>query len=562
MNLPVSLHVAVIGMLFCIGQSQAAPYFWDATSEAGLWYLENPERLEPAKMQHRMSGGVASRDYDGDGWVDLYVTRFGAADILFRNNGDGTFENVTEAAFAGTTMSMQSNGAGWGDIDNDGDPDLYVTASEEGRFYLYNNNGDGTFSELADERGAAIRSDEPHYGFSVAFGDYDRDGFLDLVTSEWRTLWQTDENGPTHTRLLRNRGAERPGHFDDVTDSAGVSVDDLHPHGDFALSPRFSDLDGDGWSDLVIASDFLTSRIFWNDGDGTFTDGTIAARVGTDRSGMGSTVGDYDGDGDLDWFVTAIDDPRSVYETGNRLYRNEGNREFSDATDEAGVRRGNWGWGTSFLDYDNDSDLDLIMTNGMSGELGERSAGYLDDPMHLWRNDDGVFSEVSADAGVIDTRQGRGLIVFDYDKDGDQDVFIANNADGPLLLRNDGGDDNDWLRVVARGTQSNSDGIGARVTLTPDLSKPEEIFLREIDGGSNYLGQSEPVAHFGLGAGSEKMTVDLVTIQWPNGGIEQFANIRKNSTFIAVESVPEPGGGWLVHLTILVALSLRRRLRA
>ena len=178
---------------------------------------------------------------------------------------------------------------------------------------------------------------------------------LDIFTSEWRTLWQTNDNGPTHARLLHNRGAEQPGYFDDVTTEAGVSVDLLHPHGDFALSPRFSDLDGDGWPDLTIASDFLTSRLFWNNGDGTFTDGTREASVGTDQAGMGSTIGDYDGDGDLDWFVTAISDHRYP-DRGNRLYRNEGQREFSDQTDAVGVRDGQWGWGTSFLDYDNDGN--------------------------------------------------------------------------------------------------------------------------------------------------------------------------------------------------------------
>jgi hypothetical protein len=237
----------------------AAPWFTNVTESTGLWYIENQSTAE--KMRHRMTGGAAAADFDRDGWVDLYVTRRDDFDLLFRNMGDGTFQDVTASAFGDNLRKTQSNGAAWGDIDNDGDPDLYVTAFEEGRYFLFNNNADGTFTEVAQSRGAAIESDEPHYGFGVAFGDYDLDGFLDIYTSEWRTVWETNDDGPTHARLLHSRGPTQPGYFDDVTQAAGVSVDKLHPHGDFAFSPRFTDLDGDGWPGLASPDRFLVREI-------------------------------------------------------------------------------------------------------------------------------------------------------------------------------------------------------------------------------------------------------------------------------------------------------------
>ena len=389
------------------------PHFVDVTASSGISYVQY--HLKPhgsclldggigassGRGQYcapeRMSGGAAAADYDNDGLVDLFVTRLDAPDILYRNVGHGKFEDRTEAAGL-AEFDLRSNGALWSDIDNDGDQDLYVTTIADKRFYLFVNDGSGRFTEEGIERGAAIATDELHIGYSVATGDYDRDGWLDLHVTEWGSDSVVSNKVPSHARLLRNRGAEAPGYFTDVTASAGVQLDNVESQalgdpdsnpmlsladgaglrGPFAFASAFADLDGDGWPDLAIASDFGQSRLFWNNRDGTFTDGSVAARIGTDRNGMGSTFGDYDADGDLDWFVTSIMDQaancekiliqdesarislgcRSDDTTGNRLYRNDGNRLFSDATDSAGVRDGGWGWGAVFLDYDNDGDLD------------------------------------------------------------------------------------------------------------------------------------------------------------------------------------------------------------
>ena len=523
--------------------------FTDVTLAANVDYIQfhipSPALFTEPEY---FSGGAAAGDYDNDGWVDLFVTRIDAPSILFRNTGDGRFENTT-AASGLQDFNLRANGAGWADVDNDGDADLYVTTLADMRYYLFINDGMGHFTEEARARGAAIEGRDPHYGFSPAFGDYDRDGYLDLFVGEWRYEEYDPTGSRSNARLLRNRGALAPGFFDDATDAAGVAIDGIPSMGPrmgaFPFTPRFADLDDDGWPDLVITADFGTSRLFWNDGDGTFTDGTVAAQVGGDEDGMGSAIGDYDGDGRLDWFVTSIFDPDKFCSspsfdcywgnTGNRLYRNEGGRRFSDHTDVAGVRDGYWGWGAAFFDYDNDADLDIIMTNGVDFAFVPPDVIVLDrfrrDPMRLWRNHHGVMSEVSAAAGIASTEPGKGLLTFDYDRDGDVDVFVANNGGHPVLYRNEG-TRGGWLRVKVVGRDSNRDAIGARVVITPWLGGPSQ--LREIDAGSHYLGQSELTAHFGLGAGLD--AVALVRVEWPaTRRVVELTNVSRNTTLVVTE---------------------------
>jgi len=517
----------------------------DATVAAGVGYLQADEASFPTGSEaEHLTGGAAAGDYDGDGWVDLYVTQLDAPDALFRNQGDGTFVDV--AAAAGLGLDLASNGAGWADVDNDGDLDLYVTTlgPSENRFYLFINDGAGHFSEEAVARGADVSGSDSHYGFSVAFGDYDGDGWTDIHTSEWRPAEDNPQGALSNARLLRNRGAAAPGFFDDVTQSAGVALDGVVPSdpdaaGTFALASRFTDMDGDGWTDLLIAGDFGTSRLFWNNGDGTFTDGTAAAGVGTEANGMGMAVGDYDGDGDPDWFVTGLYDPDDpcnpgatcLGATGNRLHRNDGGGAFSDQTDTAGVRDGYWGSSAAFYDMDNDGDLDLVMTNGASS--GTPLARFAPDPMRVWQNDgSGAMTEVSASTGMTDDGPGRGLLTFDYDRDGDLDVFIVNNAGSPVLYRNDTGNQNSWLRIDTVGTDSNRDGLGAIVSVwTASGGSP---LVREISSGSHFLGQSETIAHFGLGAGTAP--VDRVTVYWPaTGRTSELSAVARNQSLVVIE---------------------------
>jgi hypothetical protein len=525
-----TLAVAAIGVLACLPSDPALAVFTDVTASAGINHLQHPGNAPPPGLFR--TGGAAAADYDNDGWTDLFVTRLNARPLLYRNLGNGSFQDVAPAA--GFISSLPANGVAWGDIENDGDKDLYLTSSGGTRFYLYVNNGNGTFSEQAAARGAAV-SGVFRYGQSATFGDYDGDGYLDIHTNDWAT-----DTSVSTSRLLRNLGAANPGNFEDVTAVAGLNVfrpsrfaDGSTDSNAFRYSSTFTDLDRDGHPDLAIASDFFTSQIFWNNGNGTFTDGTGAAGVGTDEDGMGSAIGDYDGDGRLDWFVSALVDlPGGLPpHSGNRLYRNNGNRTFTDQTDAAGVRNSGWSWGTTFLDHDNDRDLDLFVTNGWDTMSSDQS--------RLFENNNGVFTDISNAAGVTDTNFGRGLVSLDYDNDGDLDVYIANHGAQPILYRNDSVNENDWLKIKLQGTVSNRDGLGALVTLDPDSSATGDEMVRELNGGSNFLGHNELLLHFGLGPNMSN--VDLITVAWPSGVVQQLTNIPANQLLSLIESVgPAP----------------------
>ena len=557
----LAVAVTALGLGCSQASSPTSVLFTDVTEAAGVIYLQQNLNEEGSCLldggmygpghgtfcdPERMSGGAAAGDYDNDGFVDIYVTRLDAHDILFRNEGDGTFEDVTAAAGL-SAFVLKSNGAVWADIDNDGDQDLYVTTIADTRFYLFINDGQGGFTEEAIIRHAAVETPHLHLGFSVAVGDYDRDGWLDIHTNEWGAPLVTKGAAPSHSRLLRNLGETAPGHFEDVTVAAGVLLDEVQSqtgsgmNGSYAFASTFNDLDADGWPDLAVVSDFGNTRLFWNNGDGTFRDGTLEAGVGSDKHGMGSAFGDYDGDGDQDWFVTSIYKKNRECATehsclprersGNRLYRNEGGRLFIDATDAVGVRDGGWGWGTVFLDIDNDGDLDLVMVSGMHNAKVPTDTVF--DPTSLWVNDGiGGMEERSTTLGITDTEFGKGVLTFDYDNDGDLDLFIANTGGRPILYRNEGGNARSWLRIRAIGDTSNRDGVGARIALKTTLEEPVQI--REIGVRSHFLGQSELTEHFGLGAGAQ--TVAEVRIEWPcSGEVTVLRNVPANLTITVHE---------------------------
>jgi len=530
------LAVVASGLLAAGTASADRPTFTDVTQAAGVRYQHNLGNLFSTA---EMGGGAAAGDFDGDGWVDLFVTRLHGHDLLFRNQGDGTFADATHDAFGADPIVANTNGATFADIDNDADLDLYVTALDGPQHYLYVNDGTGQFTEQAVARRVGHDDDSSRNGFGAAFGDYDHDGYLDLATTKWA-------GGGTmpHLRLFRNRGDADPGVFDDVTDAAGVRTRLS------GFTPRFSDLDRDGRTDLLVAADFFRSRLFWNDGDGTFTNGTDAAMPNPGGSDMGLALGDLNGDGLLDWFVSNIHDPANGLD-GNRLWINNGDRTFTDATDAAGVRAGGWGWGTALFDYDHDRDLDLVLTNGFP-------ALFEDDPMRLWENDGGFpLTDVAPDVGLTDTGRGTGLLTFDYDRDGDLDLFIVHNDGEPILYRNDGGNNADFLQVELRGVESNRFGVGAWLELIPDLDRPDEKLVREITTGPQYLAQSEMIAHFGLG--DTHGPIDLLRIEWPSGHVQELTDLTPNQRLTVVET-PEPTTALLLGLAGL-ALARRHRTR-
>jgi hypothetical protein len=477
------------------------PTFTNVTEQAGLVYIQRDVNAGRVSGQE-FTGGAAVGDFDGDGWDDLYATILTGPDILYRNMGDGTFRDITAAA--GLDHSIQSNGAGWADVDNDGDLDLYVTALYTPQFYLFINKADGTFSEQALLRGAAVAStNENPKGWSVGFGDYNLDGWVDIHTTDWAGRELTE----SHSRLLRNRGADQPGHFDDQTDAAGV----WPTFRNWRFATAFADLDMDGWPDLPLASDFYSSELWWNNGDGTFLEGFDDAGLTHTGSDMGSTLGDYDNDGDLDWFISA--------NRSNRMFRNDGDRIFTEVTSVLDVMDGGFGWGAALFDYDNDGDLDIAMTNAPSTDANL-----------LWRNEgpDQAMVDISEESGFAESTDGQGLLVFDYDRDGDLDVFIANNADMPSLFRNDGGNVNHWLRIRLQSRKENTEGLGVKIWLRQEPDG--RLQYREMGVSTHYLGQSERVAHFGLGA--ELPDTLEVTLESAGGFRHTVLDVTPDSTLV------------------------------
>jgi hypothetical protein len=501
--------------------------FTDVSLEAGLDHVQAAVRVEPFCLldnpnqpgggdwctPERMTGGIAVGDYDRDGKSDLFITRLDDPDLLLHNEGDGTF--VDRAADAGITADTPSNGAAWIDADRDGDLDIVVTTVGGTTDHLWIQTAPGRFDDQASERGAAGIGEALHIGETPAVGDYDRDGWPDLFIGEWRP---TNAGGEErYLRLLRNVG----GAFEDVTIAAGLAGlftvnDERGRPGVFYFGPGFVDLEGDGWLDLASSGDFGTSRLLWNDGAGGFVDGTEPAGVGLDRNGMGSTFGDIDNDGDLDWFVTAIW-TGSHPNLGNRLYINEGGRSFRDATDEYGVRAARWAWGTAMADFDNDGVLDIVTTAGWLPQA------YADDPMTLWLGDAHPRIDTAQAAGLDATEQGRGLAVLDYDADGDLDVVVAHFGSTPRLYRNDS-TPRAFLRVRVDADGLEPEGHGAVVTLQAADGAPTQ--LRHIGASTHLLAQSERVAHFGLG--DHDGPIARVEVRLPDGRTQVFANIEPN----------------------------------
>ncbi len=479
------------------------PHSWgftDVTQAAGFAYSHGyvgSSTGTPRDLAVLAGGGVAAGDYDRDGWPDLYVTRGTlGANLLFRNRGDGTFEERGAAAGVAVQGKFHA-GATFADVDGDALPDLFIAGFNDTPATLFHNDGDGTFTDVTVNSGlGSLRQ-----SFSAAFGDIDNDGDQDL----WVTHYLFNTSGGY---LWRNDGH---GVFTDISQQAGIQNGQLKD-----WSATFADIDNDGWQDILVAADFGTSRIYRNNHNGSFTRDTAAQL--TDENGMGAAVGDYDNDGDLDWFVTSITDVDANLRapgvvpwgsTGNRFYENRSG-VFADVTDATATRSGNWGWGACFEDFDNDGALDLFHANGFkaSQELFALVYSFTFDHSRLFTSNGArAFTDQAALRGVDDDRQGRGIVCFDYDRDGDTDLFVANNEQAPLLYRNDGGNLHHWLQVQVGGK---GEAAGARVWVTAGGTTQ----LRELHIGSNYLSQNPLVASFGLGSHAQ---VDSVVVRWPSG---------------------------------------------
>ncbi len=530
--------------------------FSDIAEKAGLTFTNVFGGLQSKKYIVETTGtGVAIFDYDNDGWPDIFFVNGttlegfpngkGPTNHLYRNNHDGTFTDVT--AQAGLTATGWGQGVCVGDYDNDGWEDLYVTAYGKNRLY---HNQHGVFTEVAEKAGVA--GSGKAWGSGCAFVDYDRDGLLDLIVANYvdfdlatapapgeraSCIWKGTPVmcGPrglpgAKNILYHNRGN---GVFEDVTSKAHID----QTNGHYALGVSTLDYDDDGWPDIYVACDSTPSILYHNNRDGTFTDVAVTAGAaynedGREQAGMGTTIADYDGDGRLDIFKTNFSDDTST------LYRNNGDGTFTDATFTAGLglHTKYLGWGTMFFDFDNDGWPDLILANGhVYPEVDKYHLGSsYEEPRILYHNNgNGTFTDISesAGAGITAASSSRGLAVGDLWNDGRISVVVSNMNAQPSLLVNQVRYPNHWIAFKTVGTASNRDGIGARITVRAG----KRILVDEVRSGSSYISNNDMRVHFGLGAATK---VDLVTVRWPSGRVENFEGLSVDE----IHTLKEGGG--------------------
>lgn len=504
--------------------------FVDVAERAGVCFVHDNAASPRKFLIETMGAGCGWIDYDQNGLLDLYLVNSAATkayepkkalrSALYRNNGDGTFTDVTEKAGVGAE-GLFGMGVAAGDYDNDGFPDLFVLGY--GRCILYRNNGDGTFADVTERAGV---KNEGKWGSSAAWFDYDNDGRLDLVIANYvawapeldfwcgdhapgmRSYCHPDDFDAVPPTLYHNNG---DGTFTDVSKSSGIALKPAN-----GLGVVTFDYDGDGWQDVFIANDSLPNLLFHNNRDGTFTETAYMAGVavsldGQPEAGMGVDAGDTTGSGRLDLAVTHLDSQLA------RLYRNSG-KYFDDVTLSSKIGYATYHmseFGTRFMDYDNDGALDLFMACGhvLDNVHRYKSDVFYAEPKLMFRNTGrGTFENASDQLGPDFLRPmvSRGTAVGDFDNDGDLDILVSNSGQRPQLLRNDGGNANHWLQILLIGAKSNRDGVGARVKVTAGSL----VLREEKKGGMSYQSAQDPRLHFGLG---ERSKVDAVEIWWPSG---------------------------------------------
>jgi hypothetical protein len=517
--------------------------FRNTAREAGLTAITVYGGTETNKYLLETTGcGVAVFDFDGDGWLDVFVVNgsvlegfpSGGAPTahLYRNRHDGTFEDVTAAS--GLTQHGWGQAACAGDYDNDGHDDLFVTYWGQNR--LFHNRGDRTFEDVTERAG--LKSSKPRWGAGCAFLDYDRDGRLDLFAANYIDFdlasTPVPESGLCRYKglpvacgppglpggknvLYHNAGS---GRFEDASERTGIT----RASGTYGLGVSTLDFNDDGWVDLYVANDSNPSALYLNNTDGTFRDVAVTAgcaysQDGKPQAGMGVAAGDYDRNGTVDLFKTNFAGDTST------LYANDGKGSCEDRTFAAGVGLNTrWlGWGVAFVDLDNDGWLDLFLVNGHVYPEVQRlqtEAGYKQRKV-VYRNlGNGRFEDITERLGapVTTPAAGRGAAFADIDNDGDIDVVVNNVHAEPDLFRLDSQTGAHWTTLKLIGTRSNRSAIGARVRLFDGGG----MQVQEVRGGGSYYSQNDLRVHFGLGRST---AVERLEIRWPNGLQEQWKNL-------------------------------------
>ncbi len=530
--------------------------FTETAEQAGISF-QHFSGQRSTQLPEDMGSGAAWGDYDNDGNEDLFVVNIcgpltpnqteaaksPASCKLYRNNGDGSFSDLTEQAKL--SLRIWGMGAAWGDFDGDGRLDLVVTSYPA--LFLFHNNGDGTFSDVSASSGLGRQK-----GFwsGASWADYDRDGDLDLYVcgyvqyhfdpADWNKVsaqfkaevpftLNPSSYKPERNLLFRNNG---DGSFTEVAKQAGV--DNLEGR---SLSAAWCDFDDDGLVDLYVANDVSDNALFKNLGNGKFADVSHSAWVADYRGAMGLAIGDWDGDGDFDIFITHwLAQENALYNNMRIAFRGgkPGKMVFMDVADQYGLGQSSLEyvkWGTAFFDYDNDGKPDLFVVNGSTFQ-DEKDKHLLVPMRHLlfWnRGDPEGFFETSPVSGAIFQQKtvGRGAAFADYDNDGDVDIFVVNHNGRAWLLRNDGGNQNHWLKVKLRG-QKNRFGVGAKVRVMVG----DKMQTQQIGSQPSYLSGNSLIAHFGLGTAE---TVDSVIVTFPSGKVAQQQGVKSNQTITIEE---------------------------
>jgi enediyne biosynthesis protein E4 len=514
-------------------------------SVSGINWTHTAGKSAMKHLPETSGAGCAFLDYDNDGWMDIYLVNSGKADFyspprplrnaLYRNNRDGTFTDVTEkAGVAGGGYGM---GVAVGDYDNDGLPDIYVT--QFGHNILYHNNGDGTFTDVTARAGVAASG----WSSSAVWFDYDNDGRLDLFVGQFAEFdpalgCGTDAGGVRHyciprifkprpSWLFHNNG---DGTFTDVSKETGISSQLGKAWGAVA-----TDINNDGRMDLFVSNDTVPNFLYLNRG-GRFEEVGFDADVaysadGRARSGMGVDSADFDNDGWMDLFVSNIDEEIFA------LYRNQHDGTFENLSMSSGIGMSTrWlsGWGLKFFDYDNDGNLDLILSNGFPDDLIDQTSATVtwQEPLLLFHGDGKTFRNVSAQSGPIFARRfaSRGLAIGDFDNDGGVDVLVSNNDGSPLLLRNNAGGRKHWLGLRLVGRKCNRDAIGARVTYQAGDLKRSRMKV----GGGSFLSSHDPRMVLGI---DDQPRIDWLEVQWPqpSGATERFTGLPMDRYITIVE---------------------------
>jgi enediyne biosynthesis protein E4 len=525
--------------------------FTNVTEAAGIKFRHFKGNRGISINLEEFGPGVCVADFDGDGWPDIYFVNardrydrgINVQNALYRNNGDGTFTDVTDKAkVPGTGFGL---GCVWGDYDNDGHSDLFIT--QYGRNVLYHNNGDGTFTDVTDKAGVAGMDFGTWFHSGATFLDYDRDGKLDLYVGGYVAFGPNAQRycnlgGVTSSCppsvyegssniLYHNNG---DGTFTNVTKKAGI----FQPSGK-NLAVGAADYDNDGWPDIFVANDGLNAYLYHNEHNGTFKEqGSLSGMAFTGQgramAAMCIAIGDFNNDGWLDLYISDFQG------NSDHLWQNDGQGLFDEVSDHAGITvptRAVLSFGGGFFDYDNDGWLDLYITNGhvypeieqVSPEIRYRQSDT------LFHNDGhGKFIEVSKNSGnAFQTAHvGRGVAFADFDNDGFMDVVAAGNNGPPFLLHNGGGNGNHFVSFRLIGTRSNRDAMGARLKLTAGGITQ----IREIMGGGSYLSQSDLRAHFGLGSTTK---IDKLEIAWPSGAKQSFQDFAADRFYQITEGKEE-----------------------